>query len=136
MKNLLNGTKIIVEDELCMKVSFPDYDEYYKNHIALRLNLNTGKLRLFFPMHQCYQVVDISFTENLDVIDTKDYIENIPTGTYFKIYPNSEYLFIKIDCCLLTKYNAINVCTGEVLYLFPDREVVCKSIKPKVKQNV
>lgn len=136
MKNLLDGSKIIVEDELCMKVSFPDYNDFYKNHIALRLNLNTGKVRLFFPPQQYYQEVGISFTENSDVIDIKGYIENIPTGTYFKIYPNSEYLFIKIDCCLLSKYNAINVCTGEVVYLFPDREIICKSIKPKVNQNV
>lgn len=136
MKILRDGTKIIVEDELCMKVSFPDYNECYKNHIALRLNLNTGKLRLFFPPQQYYQEVDISFTENSDAIDKKDYIENIPIGTYFKIFPNGKDFFIKIDCCLLSKYNVINVCTGEVLYLFPDREVTCKSIKPKVKQNV
>lgn len=136
MKNLPNGTKIIIEDELCIKVPFPDCDEYYEEHIALRLNLNTGELSLFFPTQECYQEVDISFTENSDVIDTKDYINDIPTGTYFKIYPNSEYLFIKIDCSLLPNHNAINVCTGEVIYLFPDREVICKSIKPKVKQNV
>lgn len=135
MKNLPNGTKIIVEDELYMKVSDSD-NEYSEKHITFRLNLNTGKLRLCFPMYQCYQVVDISFIKNSDVIDIKDYIENIPTGTYFKIYPNSENLFIKIDCCLLSKYNAVNVKTGEVIYLFPDREVICYSIKPKVKQNV
>lgn len=135
MKNLPNGTKIIIEDELYMKVSDSD-NEYSEKHITFRLNLNTGKLRLCFPMYQCYQVVDISFIKNSDVIDIKDYIENIPTGTYFKIYPNSENLFIKIDCCLLPNHNVINVCTGEVIYLFPDREVICYSIKPKVKQNV
>lgn len=136
MKKLPNGSKIIIEDELCMKVANPDCDEFYADHIALRLNLNTGKVRLFFPPQEYYQEVDISFIENSDVMDNKDFIENIPTGTYFKIYPNSENLFIKIDCCLLPNHNVINVCTGEVIYLFPDREVICYSIKPKVKQNV
>lgn len=111
MKNLPIGTKFIYNEKLYMKLK--DREKF-----IICVELDTGLIKTL-PDHIInFEIVDVEFD-----IHKKLSIEDIPTGTYFKIYPNSEYLFIKIDCCLLPNHNAINVCTGEVIYLFPDREV-------------